>query len=215
MKKSMCILMSVILIGMTGCGQPTEDALEASNTQELAVIESSAPTTETSQIVETENPTTSTTASLPDVYTTGMLSIEEKEALLSNGSDAYFGNNILPEEYDSFGATVDANDAEGFNKFDNFDDTMNQDFIGTWYDPELGEAIRLTDEWAYVYIPYLDEYGDTPYEWELIDRSDRNLCPQLSIYFLGRDSGPLAYYVAGFRGDYFWCNSQMQIFYRQ
>lgn len=215
MKKSMCILMSITLLGMTGCGQQTEDVLEASNTQESAVIESSVPTAETSQIEEAENPTTSTDTIFPDVYTTGMLSAEEKEALLSNGSDAYFGDNILPEEYDSFEATVDAKDAEGFNKFDDFADIMNQDFIGTWYDPELGEAIRLTEEWAYVYIPYLGEYGDTPYEWELIDRSDRNLCPQLSIYISGRDLGPLAYYVAGFRDDYFWCNSQMQLFYRQ
>lgn len=211
----MCILMSITLLGMTGCGQQMEDASEASNTQAPEVIESSVPTTETAQIEETENLTTNTSTSLPDVYTTGNLSIEEKEALLSNGFDAYFEDNILPEEYDSFGATVDAKDAEGYNTFDDFDDTMNQNFIGTWYDPELGEAIRLTEEWAYVYIPYLDEYGDTPYEWELIDRSDRNLCPQLSIYILGRDAGPLAYYVAGFRDDYFWCNSQMQIFYRQ
>ncbi len=215
MKKLMCILMSVTLVGMTGCGQQMEDVFETTNAQEPTLIESSVTTPETTQIAETENPTPSTAAHLPDVYTTGMLSIEEKEALLSYGSDAYFGDNILPEEYDSFEATVDAQDAEGFNKFDDFNDTMNQDFIGTWYDPELGEAIRLTEEWAYVYIPYLDEYGDTPYEWELIDRSDRNLCPELAIYYLGTDNSPLVYYVAGFREDYFWCNSQMQIFYRQ
>ena len=104
---------------------------------------------------------------------------------------------------------------EDIFQFYDFAEVMNQDFIGTWYNPELGEAIRLTEEWAYVYIPYLDEYGDTPYEWELIDRSDRHLCPELAIYISGKDAGPLAYYVAGFRDDYFWCNSQMQLFYRQ
>ena len=46
-------------------------------------------------------------------------------------------------------------DAEGFGSFDDFAQTMNQDFIGTWYDPEMGEAIRLTTEGAYVYIPFL------------------------------------------------------------
>ncbi len=183
MRKLVCILMSVILIGMTGCGHQTEGVLEASNTQEPTTIEPSVRTTETTQ----------------------------KEALLTNLS----GDNISLQEYELFSITADAKDAKGYDKFDDFDEVMNQDFIGTWYDPELGEAIRLTDEWAYVYIPYLDEYGDTPYEWELIDRSDRHLCPELAIYILGKDAGPLAYYVAGCRDDYFWCNSQMQLFYRQ
>ena len=208
MRKLMCILMSVILIGMTGCGHQTEDVLKASNTQGPTTIESSVLTTETTQIAETANLTISANTSLPDVYNTENLSIEEKEALLSNLS----GDNISPQEYESFSITADAKDAKGY---DDFDEVMNQDFIGTWYDPELGEAIRLTDEWAYVYIPYLNEYGDTPYEWELIDRSDKNLCPELAIYILGKDAGHLAYYVAGFRDDYFWCNSQMQLFYRQ
>lgn len=211
MRKLMCILMSVILIGMTGCGHQTEDVLKASNTQGPTTIESSVLTTETTQIAETANLTISANTSLPDVYNTENLSIEEKEALLSNLS----GDNISPQEYESFSITADAKDAKGYDKFDDFDEVMNQDFIGTWYDPELGEAIRLTDEWAYVYIPYLNEYGDTPYEWELIDRSDKNLCPELAIYILGKDAGHLAYYVAGFRDDYFWCNSQMQLFYRQ
>ena len=215
MKKLLCILMSVTLVGMTGCGQQMEDVFETTNAQEPTLIESSATTPETKQIAEAENPTPSTAAHLPDVYTTGMLSIEEKEALLSNSSESSYEDTISPEEYASFSATSDAIDAKDFDTFDDFADTMKQNFIGTWYDPELGEAIRLTEEGAYVYIPYLDEYGDTLYEWELIDRSDRNLCPQLSIYILGRDAGPLAYYVAGFRDDYFWCNSQMQIFYRQ
>ena len=99
--------------------------------------------------------------------------------------------------------------------FDDFNETMNQDFTGTWYDPEMGEAIRLTSQGAYVYIPYLDLYGDELYEWELIDRSAKGLCPELAIYFNGRDVGPLAYYVAGIRDNYFWCNAQSQIFYRQ
>ncbi len=215
MKKIIYILFSVTLVGMTGCGQQPEDVFETTNTHEPTVIESSVTTQETAQIAETENPTTSTATPLPDVYTTGMLSIAEKEALQSNDSDTDFVDNILPEEYASFKITADATDAEGFDTFDDFSDVMNEDFLGTWYDPELGEAIRLTENNAYVYIPYLDEYGDTPYEWELIDRSDRNLCPELAIYISGRDAGPLAYYVAGFRDDYFWCNSQMQLFYRQ
>ncbi len=119
---------------------------------------------------------------------------------------------ITAQEYDTFTKTADAVDASGF---DDFSQTMNQDFTGTWYDPEMKEAFRLTGQGAYVYIPYLDLYGDELYEWELIDRSAKGLCPELAIYINGRDSGPLAYYVAGYRDGYFWCNAQSQIFYKQ
>lgn len=121
-------------------------------------------------------------------------------------------NQITAQEYETFTQTADAVDASGF---DDFIQTMNQDFTGTWYDPEMKEAFRLTSQGAYVYIPYLDLYGDELYEWELVDRSAQGLCPELDIYINGRDSGPLAYYVAGYRDGYFWCNLQNQIFYKQ
>lgn len=121
-------------------------------------------------------------------------------------------NQITAQEYETFTQTADAVDASGF---DDFNQTMNQDFTGTWYDPEMKEAFRLTSQGAYVYIPYFDLYGDELYEWELIDRSAKGLCPELAIYINGRDSGPLAYYVAGYRDGYFWCNAQSQIFYKQ
>lgn len=132
---------------------------------------------------------------------------EQINAVEEEAADA-----ISEEEYETFTKTADAVDADGF---DDFNETLNQDFTGTWYDPEMGEAIRLTSQGAYVYIPYLDLYGDELYEWELIDRSAKGLCPELAIYFNGRDVGPLAYYVAGIRDNYFWCNAQSQIFYRQ
>lgn len=132
-----------------------------------------------------------------------------------NAADNAAADAISAEEYAAFTKTADAVDAEGFGSFDDFAQTMNQDFTGTWYDPEMGEAIRLTTEGAYVYIPFLDLYGDELYEWELIDRSAKGLCPELAIYFNGRDVGPLAYYVAGIRDNYFWCNAQAQIFYKQ
>ena len=124
MRKLMCTLLSVVLVGMTGCGQPMEEALEASNRQEPAAMESSVSPTETMQIEETENLTTNTDTPFPDVYTTGVLSVEEKEALSASGFDTFFEDNILQEEYESFGATVDAKDAEGFYKFDDFSDVI-------------------------------------------------------------------------------------------
>ena len=119
---------------------------------------------------------------------------------------------ITEEEYNSFSKTCEATDASGF---DDFEKTLNQDYTGTWYDPVMGEAIRLCEEGAYVYIPYLNEYGDTLYEWEVIDRAKRGLCPELAIYINGRGAGPLAYYVAGYREGYFYGNSQGFIFYKQ
>ena len=119
---------------------------------------------------------------------------------------------ITEEEYNSFSKTCEATDASGF---DDFEETLNRDYTGTWYDPVMGEAIRLCEEGAYVYIPYLNEYGDTLYEWEVIDRAKRGLCPELAIYISGRGAGPLAYYVAGYREGYFYGNSQGFIFYKQ
>ena len=95
---------------------------------------------------------------------------------------------ITEEEYNSFSKTCEATDASGF---DDFEETLNQDYTGTWYDPVMGEAIRLCEEGAYVYIPYLNEYGDTLYEWEVIDRAKRGLCPELAIYISGRGAGQL------------------------
>lgn len=140
----------------------------------------------------------------------------EKTPAVPEPKETHTSNETISfEEYENFKATAEAKDAEGFSAFDDFSDTLARDFTGTWYDPESGEAIRLTDQGAYVYISFLQLYGDTLYEWEVIDRSDRGLCPELAIYISGRNSGPLAYYIAGIRDDYFWCNSQAQIFYLQ
>lgn len=135
----------------------------------------------------------------------------EEESLLTD--EEYLP--ITEDDYLSFYQTADASDVIGKYKFDKFSDIMTSDITGTWYEPELGEAIRICEDGAYVFIPYLDYYGDTKYEWELIDRSDKGLCPMLAIYCNGTDSGPLAYYIEGVSDDYFWCNIQDQVFYRQ
>lgn len=131
----------------------------------------------------------------------------------SSESDPSSAPVITQEEYESFGVTVQGAEkkAKGFR---DFGETMHSDFIGTWYDPELGEAIRLTETEAFVYIPYLDLYGDTGYPWRLVDRSEEGKCPKLSIDCFDNGAS-LAYYVAGNTGEYFWCVSQGQLFYRQ
>lgn len=94
---------------------------------------------------------------------------------------------------------------------------------GTWYHHPSGEGnntqydviLRFDGDDAIVYYPSIDFYADACYEWDIIDRSDRGLCPELAIYWNGRDWGPLAWYILGISdaGDYFWCNGE--VFYKQ
>lgn len=129
----------------------------------------------------------------------------------SGASDSF--GPITKEEYDTFKKTC--NDTIDTNKMQNIKELMKKDYTGTWYNPENGEAIRLSSEGAYVYIPYLDYYGDTLYQWELVDRSAQGACPMLQIYLWGPDTPGLAYYVAGYNEKYFYGKLQGYIFYKQ
>lgn len=129
----------------------------------------------------------------------------------SESSDSF--GPITKEEYDTFKKTC--NDTINTNKMQDIKALMTKDYTGTWYDPENGEAIRLSSEGAYVYIPYLDCYGDTLYQWELVDRSAQGACPMLQIYLWGPDTPGLAYYVAGYNEKYFYGKLQGYIFYKQ
>ena len=94
---------------------------------------------------------------------------------------------------------------------------------GTWYHHPKSEgenkqydvALQFDGEDAIVYYPGVDFYGDACYEWDIIDRSDRGLCPELAIYFRETKDAPLVWYILGIseNGDYFWCNRE--VFYRQ
>ena len=68
---------------------------------------------------------------------------------------------------------------------------------------------------AVVYYPAVEFYGDTYYEWDVVDRSSRGLCPELAIYWRGTKEGELAWYILGIseERDYFWCNGE--VFYKQ
>lgn len=218
-KNVMVILFSMILVCVAGCGQKNTENLEANqeavNVQEEIKAQGAVGESEDNEKQKSAN-MQETVDEQENISVTKELLIEEEESSdVGTSASCEVFEGISAEEYENFEITADAVDAQGYNQFDDFASVMSQDFTGTWYDPEMGEAIRITKEAAYVYIPFLDEYGDIPYEWEVIDRSDRNLCPELAIYISGRGAGPLAYYVGGFREDYFWCNSQMQIFYRQ
>ena len=204
------ILTGLICLTMAACGDADVDAtgsvestgkIEVSEESEKESIEASATGSEKgSAEASVTGSTTGNSGQNVDGKTDGSVDVTGEV------------HPITEEEYNSFSKTCEATDASGF---DDFEETLNQDYTGTWYDPVMGEAIRLCEEGAYVYIPYLNEYGDTLYEWEVIDRAKRGLCPELAIYISGRGAGPLAYYVAGYREGYFYGNSQGFIFYKQ
>lgn len=94
---------------------------------------------------------------------------------------------------------------------------------GIWYyhPKDVGESkeydvvLQFDGDRAVVYYPAVGFYGDAYYEWDIVDRSDRRLCPELAIYWRGTKEGELAWYILGLseENDYFWCNGE--VFYRQ
>lgn len=133
---------------------------------------------------------------------------EEERQLASDPITAeQFKNFKIPEKLSEQGI---------FNEQDDVDTILAGNYLGTWYDETGQEAFRLTEDAAYVYIPYLDKYGDEPYKWEIVtDHSDVHEGVELDIYFSGPDIAPLVYYIDGYRGDYFWSILQADVFYRQ
>lgn len=94
---------------------------------------------------------------------------------------------------------------------------------GIWYyhpkdvgdSEEYDVVLQFDGDKAVVYYPAVEFYGDTYYEWDVVDRSSRGLCPELAVYWRGTKEGELAWYILGIseEKDYFWCNGE--VFYRQ
>lgn len=130
---------------------------------------------------------------------------------------------IEDEVFQNLHTDADASAVERSYTLGDFSKITKEALQGTWYHHPASEGdntqydviLRFDGEEAIVYYPSVDFYGDTCYEWDIIDRSDRGLCPELAIYWNGRDWGPLAWYILGISdsGDYFWCNGE--VFYRQ
>ena len=123
---------------------------------------------------------------------------------------------ITAEQFKNFKISEKLSEQGIFNEQDDVDTILAGNYLGTWYDETGQEAFHLTEDAAYVYIPYLDKYGDEPYKWEIVtDHSDVHEGVELDIYFSGPDIAPLVYYIDGYRGDYFWSILQADVFYRQ
>lgn len=191
-KKFFYIMFAAAFFGILGCGQKTEKVSESE------ILEGRVLADKTSEKEDTE-------LGNPEPETENDMTGPETENDTTGP--------ITEEQYRAFKKTEEV---QRQNVFDDFQETMHKNFLGTWYETETGEALRLTEEGAYVYIPYLDKYGDELYEWELIDRSEKGLCPELIIYYNGKENGGgLAYYIAGCADTYFWCNAQDYVFFRQ
>lgn len=130
---------------------------------------------------------------------------------------------IGDEVFQNLHTDADASAVEGSYTVGDWSKITKEALQGTWYYHPSGEGdstqydviLQFDGDDAIVYYPSVDFYGDTRYEWDIIDRSERGLCPELAIYWNGRDWGPLAWYILGLSdaGDYFWCNGE--VFYKQ
>lgn len=207
MKKSRKTLTFIaIILALCACAKAKSGATTASETtaEETEPVSATAPV---SSIAPTEIETAS----------------EEETTVPSSDDDTFSGYKPITEaEFESFEVTLEGKDVDiskpkdySFVTKDQFDKTTWYSSDATWYSPEANAAIRLCPEGAFVYYPLIEETGDTLYGWDLIDRSDRGKCPELAIYTLGRDVGPLAFYVSRITDEYFYCIQQDYTFYRQ
>ena len=193
--------------------QDTVNADDSEDTKSETVIENeSDDSSDSSETNDKNESDASSVSSEKNAKNESDVSYDNSEINAESGASDSFGP-ITKEEYDTFKKTC--NDTINTNKMQDIKALMTKDYTGTWYDPENGEAIRLSSEGAYVYIPYLDYYGDTLYQWELVDRSAQGACPMLQIYLWGPDTPGLAYYVAGYNEKYFYGKLQGYIFYKQ
>lgn len=130
---------------------------------------------------------------------------------------------IDKEVLDNLQTDADASAVEGRYVLGDWSKITKEALQGIWYfhPKDVGEnkeydvVLQFDGDAAVVYYPAVDFYGDESYEWDVVDRSSRGLCPELAIYWRGTKEGELAWYILGIsdQKDYFWCNGE--VFYKQ
>lgn len=152
------------------------------------------------------------------------------EGMESDGNQAYGSVRadggvclIDPSVLDNLQTNADASAVENKYVLGDWSKITKEALQGTWYShpKDMGEdtkydvVLQFDGDDAIVFYPSVDFYGDARYEWDVVDRSDRGLCPELAVYWRGTKEGELAWYILGISDnrDYFWCNGE--VFYRQ
>ena len=174
-----CFIVGLSLVIFVGAGSDIHTQWEAMKTgkQQESQDETYHNGTEISTEADIKNQETENTETASEI-------IEDTE-LKPDQSNIVKSGPITDSEYASFQITADASSVEGFDVFDDYAETMEKNFIGT-------------------------------YVWELTDRSQQGLCPRLSFYYDDSKAGDMfTCYVAGCTDDYFWCNLQEMVWYRQ
>lgn len=130
---------------------------------------------------------------------------------------------IADSVFENLNMDADASDVENSYVLGDWSRITKEALQGVWYHhpKDVGESteynvvLQFDGDKAAVYYPAVDFYGDAYYEWDIVDRSSRGLCPELAIYWRGTKEGELAWYILGIseKRDYFWCNGE--VFYRQ
>ena len=208
-----CFIVGLSLVIFVGAGSDIHTQWEAMKTgkQQESQDETYHNGTEISTEADIKNQETENTETASEI-------IEDTE-LKPDQSNIVKSGPITDSEYASFQITADASSVEGFDVFDDYAETMEKNFIGTWYCPSWGMAFRIQEDGAYIYTLESENIGfcnQEPYVWELTDRSQQGLCPRLSFYYDDSKAGDMfTCYVAGCTDDYFWCNLQEMVWYRQ
>lgn len=208
-----CFIVGLSLVIFVGAGSDIHTQWEAVKTgkQQESQDEIYHNGTEISTEADIKNQETENTETASEI-------IEDTDLKPDQNNEVKSGP-ITDSEYASFQITADASSVEGFDVFDDYAETMEKNFIGTWYCPSCGMAFRIQEDGAYIYTLESENIGfcnQEPYVWELTDRSQQGLCPRLSFYYDDSKAGDMfTCYVAGCTDDYFWCNLQEMVWYRQ
>ena len=127
-----CFVVVLSLVIFVGAGSDIHTQWEAMKTekQQESQNEIYHNGTEISTETDIKNQSTENTETVSEI-------IEDTE-LKPDQSNIVKSGPITDSEYASFQITADASSVEGFDVFDDYAETMEKNFIGTWYCPSWG-----------------------------------------------------------------------------
>ena len=132
-----CFIVVLSLVIFVGAGSDIHTQWEAMKTekQQESQDETYHNGTEISTETDIKNQSTENTETVSEI-------IEDTDLQPDQNNEVKSGP-ITDSEYASFRITADASSVEGFDVFDDYAETMEKNFIGTWYCPSWGMAFRI------------------------------------------------------------------------